>query len=69
MTPGVAESWTNDNYTTWVFTLRDNAKWSDGTPVTAQDFVYSWQRLADPKQALLIQVTCKMPILRMLLKF
>lgn len=49
VTPGVAESWTNDNYTTWVFTLRDNAKWSDGTPVTAQDFVYSWQRLADPK--------------------
>ncbi len=30
-------------------TLRDNAKWADGAPVTAQDFVYSWQRLVDPK--------------------
>lgn len=49
ITPGVAESWTNDNYTKWVFILRDNARWSDGMPVTAQDFVYSWQRLADPK--------------------
>lgn len=48
VTPGVAKSWENDNYITWVFTLRDDAKWSDGTPVTADDFVYSWQRLADP---------------------
>lgn len=48
VTPGIAETWTNDKYTTWVFTLRDNARWSDGTPITAQDFVYSWQRLADP---------------------
>lgn len=47
--PGVAKSWTNENYVTWVFTLRDNARWSDGSPVTAEDFVYSWQRLADPK--------------------
>ncbi|MRS13315.1 oligopeptide ABC transporter substrate-binding protein OppA [Enterobacteriaceae bacterium RIT691] len=47
--PGVATKWqTNDNRT-WTFTLRDDAKWSDGTPVTAQDFVYSWQRLVDPK--------------------
>lgn len=49
VTPGVAESWSNDHYKTWIFTLRDGVKWSDGTPVTAQDFVYSWQRLADPK--------------------
>ncbi|KFD20333.1 peptide ABC transporter substrate-binding protein [Yokenella regensburgei] len=47
--PGVASKWqTNDNRV-WTFTLRDNAQWSDGTPVTAQDFVYSWQRLVDPK--------------------
>ncbi|MBV8042395.1 ABC transporter substrate-binding protein [Pluralibacter sp.] len=47
--PGVASKWqTNDNRI-WTFTLRENAKWSDGTPVTAQDFVYSWQRLVDPK--------------------
>lgn len=48
VTPGVAKNWVNDNYITWIFTLRDDAKWSDGTPVTAEDFVYSWQRLADP---------------------
>ncbi len=36
---------------TWTFTLRKNAKWSNGDPVTAQDFVYSWQRTANPKTA------------------
>lgn len=46
--PGVAKSWSNENFTTWIFTLRDDAKWSDGSPVTAEDFVYSWQRLSDP---------------------
>ncbi|OAT54994.1 periplasmic substrate-binding component of an ABC superfamily oligopeptide transporter [Providencia heimbachae ATCC 35613] len=46
--PGVAKNWRNENYTTWIFTLRDDARWSDGTPVTAEDFVYSWRRLADP---------------------
>ena len=34
---------------TYTFTLRKNLKWSDGKPVTAQDFQYSWRRLADPK--------------------
>lgn len=33
----------------WVFTLRKNAKWSNGDPVTAKDFVYSWQRTVNPK--------------------
>ncbi|WP_445374808.1 ABC transporter substrate-binding protein [Photorhabdus tasmaniensis] len=46
--PGVASHWENQDYKVWTFYLRDNAKWSDGTPVTAHDFVYSWQRLADP---------------------
>ena len=46
--PGVAKSWQNENYITWFFTLRDDVLWSDGTPVTAEDFVYSWRRLADP---------------------
>lgn len=36
---------------TWTITLRKNAKWSNGDPVTAQDFVYSWQRTVDPKTA------------------
>ena len=50
-TAGVAEKWENKDFKVWTFHLRKNAKWSDGTPVTAQDFVYSWQRLADPKTA------------------
>jgi oligopeptide transport system substrate-binding protein len=48
---GVAESWDNKDFKVWTFHLRKDAKWSDGSPVTAQDFVYSWQRLADPKTA------------------
>ncbi len=47
--PGVATQWKSNDNRIWTFTLRDNAKWADGTPVTAQDFVYSWQRLVDPK--------------------
>src|SRR5471032_2763880 len=47
--PGVAESWQNQNNQVYLFTLRKDAKWSNGDPVTAQDFVYSWQRLVDPK--------------------
>ncbi|MGP8847442.1 ABC transporter substrate-binding protein, partial [Enterobacter hormaechei] len=41
--------WKSNDNRIWTFTLRDNAQWADGTPVTAQDFVYSWQRLVDPK--------------------
>lgn len=47
--PGVATQWKSNDNRIWTFTLRDNAQWADGTPVTAQDFVYSWQRLVDPK--------------------
>ncbi|WP_426577442.1 ABC transporter substrate-binding protein [Xenorhabdus stockiae] len=47
--PGVAEKWENEGYQVWTFYLRKDAKWSDGKPVTAQDFVYSWRRLSDPK--------------------
>ena len=42
---------TNDDKTVYTFKLRPEAKWSDGKPVTANDFVYSWQRLADPTTA------------------
>lgn len=49
--PAAATSWENQNYQQWTFHLRPGAVWSDGSPVTAQDFVYSWQRLADPKIA------------------
>jgi oligopeptide transport system substrate-binding protein len=50
LVPGVAEHWQQEK-NVWTFTLRPNARWSNGEPVTAQDFVYSWQRLADPKTA------------------
>ena len=49
--PGVAESWENDDNRVWRFNLRKNAKWSNGDPVTAHDFVYSWKRLVDPNTA------------------
>jgi oligopeptide transport system substrate-binding protein len=50
--PGVAESWTvSDDGQTYRFKLRPDAVWSDGTPLTAQDFVWSWQRLLDPATA------------------
>lgn len=35
--PGVAEKWENKDFKVWTFHLRENAKWSDGTPVTAHD--------------------------------
>jgi len=47
--PGVATGYsTNEAKDVYTFTLRDNARWSDGNPVTAHDFVYAWRRLADP---------------------
>jgi oligopeptide transport system substrate-binding protein len=49
--PGVAQSWNSSDNKTWVFTLRKDARWSNGEPVTAQDFVFSWQRLVEPKNS------------------
>lgn len=49
--PGVAQSWSSNDNKTWIFTLRKDARWSNGEPVTAQDFVYSWQRLVEPKNS------------------
>lgn len=50
--PGVAEKWKiSKDGKTYTFTLRKDAKWSDGTPITAQDFVYSWTRLLEPSTA------------------
>ena len=49
--PGVAESWKQTDGTTWVFKLRKNAKWSNGDPVSADDFVYGIRRFVDPKTA------------------
>lgn len=47
--PGVAQTWTRTGPDTWRFTLRADARWSDGQPVTADDFVYAWRRVVDPK--------------------
>jgi oligopeptide transport system substrate-binding protein len=47
--PGVAESWDiSDDGMTYTFHLRNNAKWSNGDPVTAEDFRWSWQRAISP---------------------
>jgi len=47
--PGVAESWKiSADGKTYTFHLRDNARWSDGSLVTAADFVYSFRRFLDP---------------------
>ncbi len=44
--PGVAESWSaSDDHKVWTFKLRRNAKWSNGKPVVANDFVRAWKRL------------------------
>ncbi|MCD2255602.1 peptide ABC transporter substrate-binding protein [Lactobacillus sp. CC-MHH1034] len=49
ITPGLAkDTKVSADGLTWTFTLRD-AKWSNGDPITAQDFVYSWQRTVNPK--------------------
>ncbi|WP_375750563.1 ABC transporter substrate-binding protein [Vibrio sp. HN007] len=49
--PGVAKSWETADNKTFVFHLREDAKWSNGDPVTAEDFVYSFQRAVDPNTA------------------
>jgi oligopeptide transport system substrate-binding protein len=50
--PGVAQSWeASEGNTVYTFNLRKDAKWSNGEPVTANDFVYSWKRLANPETA------------------
>ena len=50
LVPGVAEKWTiSQDGKHYEFHLRKNAKWSNGDPVTAQDFVFSWRRIVDPK--------------------
>ena len=49
--PGIAESWeTSEDGKTITFHLRES-KWSDGSPLTANDFVYAWKRAIDPATA------------------
>lgn len=50
LVPGVAESWSqNADATVYTFKLRGDAKWSNGQPVTAGDFVFSFRRLMNPE--------------------
>ncbi len=47
--PGVATRWEhNEDMTEWVFHLRPEAKWSDGVPLTAGDFIFSYHRMLSP---------------------
>lgn len=49
--PGAAESWeSSKDGLIWTFHLRDH-QWSDGQPVTADDFIFAWRRILDPKTA------------------
>lgn len=49
---GVAESWDiSDDKTVYTFHLNKNAKWSNGDPVTAEDFIFSWERVLNPEVA------------------
>ncbi len=50
--PGVAESWELDETrTVYTFHLRADARWTNGDPVTAEDFVFSWERFLNPSTA------------------
>ena len=52
LVPGVATGYAaSDGNTIYTFTLRPNARWSNGDPVTAHDFVYAWRRAVDPVTA------------------
>lgn len=48
--PGVAKRWeANEDYSEWTFFLREDARWSNGDPVTAHDFVWSYERMLTPE--------------------
>ncbi len=50
--PATAKEYTvSDDGLTWTFKLRDDAKWDDGQPVTAQQFKFAWEKVLDPQVA------------------
>lgn len=58
---GLCESYEiSDDQLTWTFTIRDDANWSNGKPVTADDFIYAWRRNADPANASLFAYQIEM---------
>ncbi|MEN3943037.1 peptide ABC transporter substrate-binding protein [Prosthecobacter sp. SYSU 5D2] len=49
--PGAATHWETEDFITWTFHLRKDGKWSDGTPLTAHDFLFSFRRILTPELA------------------
>ncbi len=50
--PAIASSWdVSEDQTVYTFHIREDANWSNGEPVTANDFVFAWQRAVDPAMA------------------
>ena len=49
LAPGLAESWSSDDGRRWTFRLRENLVWSDGTPLTAYDVLWTARRTVDPR--------------------
>lgn len=50
--PGIAERWEiSEDGKTYLFYIRENARWSDGEPITAHDYVWSWSRSLNPQMA------------------
>ena len=49
LAPGLARSWRSEDGQSWVFRLNPDLAWSDGTPLTAEDIVYTVRRIADPQ--------------------
>ena len=50
----------SDDQTKYTFTIRDDAKWSNGDPVTAKDFEYAWKWALDPKTNLNMHINYTM---------
>ncbi|MDX7999054.1 oligopeptide ABC transporter substrate-binding protein OppA [Xenorhabdus sp. Reich] len=46
--PRLAERWETRDNKTWIFHLKKDIKWSDGSPITAHDVIFSWRRLIEP---------------------
>lgn len=50
--PALATSWDTEDYTTWTFTLREDAVFHDDSPVTIEDIIWSIERASDPEESL-----------------